>query len=122
MQSWAKPTVKPGTDSRSSRVAVLMLMRVVTVPDVVLAKGTLICSPSFSLPARLGRRDMSASGLNPPAAAMASKTRSPLGRRYRPGFTTAPTTWTSRPGWAGTSRAGLGGAGEVGWVADAEVE
>src|SRR6266571_6898117 len=104
--SWANAAVKPGTASSSSRVAWLRLTGTMVVPEAVLANGTLICSPSLSRPARLGARDMSASALNPPAAAMASKTRSPRGRRYRPGFSTAPTMSTNSPGWGGISRAG----------------
>src|SRR5207245_9770681 len=68
--------------------------------------GSVTGAPSLGRPARLGARDMSASALNPPAAAMASKTRSPRGRRYRLGFSTAPTMSTNRPGWGGVSRAG----------------
>src|SRR5438309_4816303 len=54
MHSWASATEKPGTASSSSSVARLRLIRATTVPDAVLANGTLTCSPSRRRPARLG--------------------------------------------------------------------
>src|SRR5260370_1278056 len=68
----ALPILKPGTSSSSSPVAKLRLVGVTTVPPVVpFAYGTLTCSPSLRRPARFGRRVMSASADNPPAAAIA---------------------------------------------------
>src|ERR1700680_1910065 len=69
----------PGTVTSSSRVAVLRLVRVITVPEVVLANATFTCSPSLRRPARLGSLVGAASGLRPPAAAVAADTRRPGG-------------------------------------------
>src|SRR5215216_5437562 len=56
--------------------------------------GTRTCSPSMSLRARL-TASRSAPEVAPPAAAMASWTRLPAGRRTSPGWRTRPATWTA---------------------------
>ena len=101
----------PGSDSRAGPSAVLMSMRPPGSPAPELSldpgaelvtsprAGTWTLSPSTNGAARLSRCAAAAASTRvpkPPAAAMASPTRDPGGRRYRPGRVTAPSTSTIR--------------------------
>src|SRR5215471_11030168 len=131
----ARSGVKPGMAASWSAVA---RFRLTAPPREVLVRvadrapvgarpddkrlGTLTCSPSLRRAAMFGSRFWSASLVNPPAAAIAADTRSPLATLYRPGWATAPVTSTSRPpaggSWAALAFSGSGAAGSGAAVDD----